>query len=99
MDTGMLTMAMEGKCSTGQLFLSDLKGTDTVFSVENQNSAYAADRRKVVKSKDATLSSSWHDETRGNDAADKSASTNGFSRIMQTNVLFLWGQTSPSSLQ
>ena len=79
MDTGMLTVAMEGKCSMGQLFLSDLKGADTVFSVENRNAAYAADRRKVVKNKKGeALSSSWHDEARGNGDSSGPKSANGF---------------------
>lgn len=53
--------AMEGKVSLGHLYLSDLKGAKEVFSVENRNSAYAADRRKVVK-KGTHLSRSFHDD-------------------------------------
>lgn len=56
-----MTVAMEGKVTMGQFFLTDLKGADEVFSVESRNSAYAADRRKVVKKGD-NLSRSCHDE-------------------------------------
>ena len=56
-------VAMDGKVSLGQLYLTDMKGADKVFSIENRNAAYAADRRKVVKKSD-DLSRSCHDEPR-----------------------------------
>ena len=36
------------KVTMGQLFLTDMQGADEVFSIENRNLAWAADRRKVV---------------------------------------------------
>jgi hypothetical protein len=61
--------AMEGKVTmTGGLFLSDLKGADSVFALENRYAAYAADRRKVIKKKKKPddLSKSMHDEPNSN---------------------------------
>lgn len=54
---------MFGKVSLGQLYLTDMKGADKVFSIENRNSAYAADRRKVVKKSDSTDSYVSSDES------------------------------------
>lgn len=61
--------AMEGKVTMkGGLFLSELKGADSVFALENRYAAYAADRRKVIKKKKkpADLSKSMHDEPNSN---------------------------------
>eukprot|EP00977_Amphora_coffeiformis_P026670 scaffold28921_cov191-Amphora_coffeaeformis.AAC.11 len=57
------TSAMPVKTTLkGGLFLSDMKGADEVFGLENRYKAYAADRRKVLKKGDP-LSNSIHESS------------------------------------
>ena len=64
--------AMDDKADLGQLYLSDLDGAESVFSVESRYSQYSADRRKVLKKGDPALS---QEEKPGNLA---SSSDHGF---------------------
>uniref|UniRef100_A0A7S3P0A7 Uncharacterized protein n=1 Tax=Amphora coffeiformis TaxID=265554 RepID=A0A7S3P0A7_9STRA len=63
------------KADLGQLYLSDLDGAESVFSVESRNSQYSADRRKVLKKGDPALSQSCHEDRSSNSA---SSSDRGF---------------------